>query len=206
MDEQNNLNELNEEIAEVAKIAETEAEPADVSRETQPEEPAPAPGWSCEYVLTEEEMRTFAECSGVVTSKRKTRIQGGFAAALCVLNAITYATGGRKLALFLAIACAALCGAVFAVPFFGRRNLVNQMKAAADKGITTRVAGDGVSLHFGAGEDVLSYPYDQAKITVFETIATVLLSDGQMVCVPRRALPDEGFNELCAHVTADKKK
>lgn len=199
MDEQNKMPAEIEEIDEIS--AETDE---NVSRETKNAENAeesakPEALWSGEYVLTEDEMQTFVDNSGLVASKRKTAVQGTLAAVLCVINAISYATGDKKMALFLAIVCAALCGAVIIVPIMTRKHLLGDMKAAADQEHPTRISGDGTSLFFGAGEDLLSYTYDKAKITVCEDVAVVALADGQMVCVPRRALNDAGWDELCAH-------
>ena len=203
MDEQNKMPAEIEEIDEIS--AETDE---NVSRETKnaensEESAKPEVLWSGEYVLTEDEMQTFVDNSGLVASKRKTAVQATLAAVLCVINAISYATGDKKMALFLAIVCAALCGAVIIVPIMTRKHLLGDMKAAADQEHPTRISGDGRSLFFGAGEDVLSYPYDKAKITVCGDVAVVALADGQMVCVPRRALNDAGWDDLCAH--AEKK-
>lgn len=203
MDEQNKMPAEIEEIDEIS--AETDE---NVSRETKnaensEESAKPEVLWSGEYVLTEDEMQTFVDNSGLVASKRKTAVQATLAAVLCVINAISYATGDKKMALFLAIVCAALCGAVIIVPIMTRKHLLGDMKAAADQEHPTRISGDGRSLFFGAGEDVLSYPYDKAKITVCGDVAVVALADGQMVCVPRRALNDAGWDDLCTH--AEKK-
>ena len=203
------MDEKNKVAAEIEEIDEIPAETDEnVSRETKTAENSeesakPEALWSGEYVLTEDEMRAFVDNSGLVASKRKITVQATLAAVLCVINAISYATGDKKMALFLAIVCAALCGAVIIVPIMTRKHLLGDMKAAADQEHPTRISGDGTSLFFGAGEDVLSYPYDKAKITVYGDVAVVALADGQMVCVPRRALNDAGWDELCAH--AEKK-
>lgn len=199
------MDEKNKVAAEIEEIDEIPAETDEnVSRETKnaensEESAKPEALWSGEYVLTEDEMRAFVDNSGLVASKRKITVQATLAAVLCVINAISYATGDKKMALFLAIVCAALCGAVIIVPIMTRKHLLGDMKAAADQEHPTRISGDGTSLFFGAGEDVLSYPYDKAKITVYGDVAVVALADGQMVCVPRRALNDAGWDELCAH-------
>lgn len=199
------MDEKNKVAAEIEEIDEIPAETDEnVSRETKTAENSeesakPEALWSGEYVLTEDEMRAFVDNSGLVASKRKITVQATLAAVLCVINAISYATGDKKMALFLAIVCAALCGAVIIVPIMTRKHLLGDMKAAADQEHPTRISGDGTSLFFGAGEDVLSYPYDKAKITVYGDVAVVALADGQMVCVPRRALNDAGWDELCAH-------
>lgn len=206
MDEQNKMPAEIEEIEEIS--AETDE---NVSRETKiaensensEESAKPEALWSGEYVLTEDEMQTFVDNSGLVASKRKITVQAMLAAVLCVINAVSYATGDKKMALFLAIVCAALCGAVIIVPIMTRKHLLGDMKAAADQEHPTRISGDGRSLFFGAGEDVLSYSYDKAKITVCDDVAVVALADGQMVCVPHRALNGAGWDELCAH--AEKK-
>ena len=203
------MDEKNKVAAEIEEIDEIPAETDEnVSRETKTAENSeesakPEALWSGEYVLTEDEMRAFVDNSGLVASKRKITVQATLAAVLCVINAISYATGDKKMALFLAIVCAALCGAVIIVPIMTRKHLLGDMKVAADQEHPTRISGDGTSLFFGAGEDVLSYPYDKAKITVYGDVAVVALADGQMVCVPRRALNDAGWDELCAH--AEKK-
>ena len=197
MDEQDKLTAEIEEIDEIP--AETDE---NVSRETEnvvSEELSPK--WSAEYVLTEEEMAAFIDASGVVTGKRKTTIQAGLAAVLCVINAISYATGGRKMALFLAIVCGVLCGAVLIVPMRLRKQMLEGLKAAATEENPTRLSCDGASLSFGAGEDTLSYAYDTVTVRRFNDFVTLLLSDGQMVCVPMRAVSDEAWEDLCAHAT-----
>ena len=184
------------------------AEPDEnVSRETETVEPseisAPATVWAAEYVLNEAEMRRFIDCSGVVTDKKKTLVQGGLAAVLCVVNAVSYATGGRKMPLFLAIVCAVLCGMVFVTPWYARRNLLKELKTAAEQGRPTRLSGNGTQLTFGAGEDSLSYDCETVTVKPFGDIVTVALPDGQMVCVPERAVSADGWDALCALAVHD---
>lgn len=182
---------------------ETVAEEITAQEEPAAEEKQPVL-WSAEYVLTEEEMRAFIDNSGVVSSKTKTFVQAGLAAALCVINILSYSNGKNKMALFLAIVCAALCGAVLIVPYMTKKHMLEGLQAAATDGNPTRLASDGANLMFGAGEDILTHAYDTVKIKVYDTIATLLLADGQMVCVPQRAVSEDGWAELCAHVSSEK--
>ncbi len=217
MDEIKEMTENGEEIAETAdNSAEIEG---DVSRETfsenadgasvpeveEPENEGDKPIlWSTEYRLTKEEQEAFADNSGLFSGKKKTIMQGGLAALLCVINGVSYATGGNKMTLFLCILCAVLCGAIFIVPMVTRKNMLATLNEAAEKGEPTRLKSTGDTLIFGAQGEEVSYGYEKTTVRTFEKIATLLLSDGQMVCVPRRTLTDEAWAELCAHITAKK--
>lgn len=189
---------------ETAAVTENgEEAPAEPEQTEEKEETLPV-AWSAEYVLTEEEMRAFIENSGVVSSKTKSLVQAGLAAALCVINILSYSNGKNKMALFLAIVCAALCGAVLIVPYMTKKHMLEGLQAAASDGNPTRLSSDGKHLMFGAGEDTLSHAYDTVKIQVHDTIATLLLEDGQMVCVPQRAVSEAAWDEICAHTASDK--
>lgn len=156
--------------------------------------------WNAEYVLTEEEMGPFIEKSGLLPTKRKTLIQGGLAGVLCVINLISYLTGGhRVMPLILVLVCAALCGMVLFMPRYMRSQLLGALRAAANGDTPTRLAGNRDGITFGAGEDSLYYPYEKITVTQNETFVSLALSDGQMVCVPKRALSDEAWEELCTH-------
>ena len=202
MDEQNKM------PAEIEKIDEIPAETDEnVSRETKTaenvensEKTENSVLWTAEYVLNEAEMTRFVDCSGVITGKKKMLVQGVLAAVLCVVNIVSYATGGRKMPLFLAIVCAVLCGMVFVTPWYARRNLLKELKTAAEQGRPTRLSGSATALSFGAGEELLSYDFDQVAVKRYGDIVTLTLPDKQMVCVPERAVPADGWEALCAHV------
>ncbi len=205
MDEKLNLTAETAESDELATAAPETDE--NVSRETETaenvensEKTEKSALWTAEYVLNEAEMTRFVDCSGVITGKKKTLVQGVLAALLCVVNIISYATGGRKMPLFLAIVCAVLCGMVFVTPWYARRNLLKELKIAAEQGRPTRLSGSETALSFGAGEDLLSYEFDQVAVKRYGDLITLALPDKQMVCVPERAVPADGWEALCAHV------
>ena len=216
MDEQNKLAAEAEEFDEVPaetdenvsrETVDAEAPATEEAGETAKTTSQPA-GWTAEYRLNEDEMRQFADCSGLISSKRRMIIESVLAAVLAIINGVNYATSDpekrSKMTLFLCILCAILCGAVIATRFFTRRSLLKTLKENAENGAPTQISGDGTSLRFSAEGDVLSYDYDRTTISIYDEIAVILLADGQMVCAPRRALSDEAWDELCAHKT-DKK-
>lgn len=216
MDETKMTTEIDEELVENSEKSENFEE--NVSRETSSEkireetadngeeEPKNSILWSAEYRLTKEEQEAFAEHTGLFSTKTRTIAQGGLAAVLCVVNGISYATGGSKMALFLCIVCAVLCGACFVVPAITRKNVLASLKESAESGDPTRVQYDGEALIFGAQGEELRYACDKMTVRVYDDIATLLMSDGQMVCLPKRAVSDEAWEEICSRKQTAKKQ
>ena len=216
MDEQNKVAAEIEEIDTIPAeedenvSRETDGEEAPVTEETgeSAQEAPKTAGWTAEYRLTEEEMCQFVDCSGLISSKRRTIIESFLAAVLAIVNGVNYATADpderKTITLFLCVLCAVLCGAVVATRYFSRRSLLKTLKESAENGAPTWISGDGTSLRFGAEGDVVAYDYDRATVSIYDDLAVILLSDGQMVCVPHRALSDEAWDELCAHKTVKK--
>lgn len=201
---------ISEEMEESAETAEEAVEEAvddiaeetaeDVSRETNEAEEAEGEKlWSAKYVLNDKEIENFVNDSGLVESKKKTYIQAGLAALLCLVNLYSYTQNHRPIALILVLICAALCGAILIVPLRMRKQLTDELKAASDEEKPTRLASDGEKLYFGAGEDTVWYAYKDVKIQKHDSFLTLLLGNVQMICVPERAVPEEAWEELCSH-------
>ena len=156
--------------------------------------------WSAEYVLKDDEIEAFVDKSGLVESKKKTYIQAGLAALLFFVNLYSFIRYHRGIALVLALICAALCGALLIVPVWMRKQLISELKASASEEKPTRISGDGEALYFGAGEDTVSYTYDKVVVKSCDSFLTLLLDNTQMICVPKSAVPDEAWEELCSHI------
>lgn len=200
-----------EKTEDISKIDEKTVE--DVSRETKETEMIENPEeitdkenylWSETYVLTDSEILAFVDKSGLVESKKKTYIQAGLAAVLCLVNLYSYTQNHRTIALILVLICAALCGAVLIVPYRMRKQIIGELTAAADEEKPTRLSSDGKTLYFGAGEDTISYSYEKITATNCGDFITLLLDGVQMICVPKSAVSDTAWEELCAHAVTKK--
>ncbi len=212
------LDEMDEPVDVTEEIEEkAEETPSDVSRETKEAEKSEEEEaetekksekeeilWSAKYVLNDSEIAQFVEESDLVESKKKTYIQAALAAILCLVNVYSYAKNHRAIALILVLICAALCGAILIVPLRMRKQLTNELKAAANEDNPTRLESNGKKLTFGAGEDTVTYSYKDIKVEKHEAFVTLLLGGVQMICVPERAVSEEAWKELCSHAGSKK--